>query len=147
MAGCSAGYSRNTVQLNLFEMVTSWWIVSPLTTSHRLLIYFIMAVAMSSTVSACCRWFSSRMCGNTSLIAPLVQFSSLSCAGRTLPTIARLPIRCPRAFYYVKPKEKKGPSLKSWMLFGAGCAGIVTGAVVYVGKRLCNRLLLYYYII
>jgi len=47
----------------------------------------------------------------------------------------------------VKPKEKKGPSLRSWILFGAGCVGFVTGAVVYHGNRFCNRLFLYYYMI
>lgn len=116
---------------------------SLLTISYSLLTYFIMAVAVSSAVSACCRSFSSRICGSSSLTTPLVQFSTLSCTGRTLPTIARVPLRCPRAFYYVKPKEKKGPSLRSWILFGAGCVGFVSGAVIYHGKGFCNRLLLY----
>ncbi|KAJ7351723.1 Mitochondrial import inner membrane translocase subunit TIM50 [Desmophyllum pertusum] len=92
-----------------------------------------MAVAVSSSISSCCRWFSSRICSNASLIAPVVRFSSLSCTGRVLRPPARLPLRCPRAFYYVKPKEKKGPSLRSWIMFGAGCVGMVAGAVVYVG--------------
>lgn len=106
----------------------------PLTSWHSVFKYFIMAAAMSSTISACCRWFGSRICSKATLITPAVQFSSLSCTGRVLRPAARLPLRCPRAFYYVKPKEKKGPSLRSWMLFGAGCVGVVTGGVVYVGK-------------
>ena len=47
----------------------------------------------------------------------------------------RVPLRCPRAYYYVKPKEKKGPSMKGWVMFGAGCVGVATGAVIYLGKR------------
>ena len=121
--------------------MTNQWVIC-ITADHctqfAQVFHLIMAVARSCTVSACCRWFSSRLCGSTSLITPHVQFSSLSCTGRTLPVIARFPLRCPRAFYYVKPKEKKGPSLRSWILFGAGCVGFVTGAVIYHGKRLCN---------
>lgn len=62
-----------------------------------------------------------------------MQLSSHSCRGEIIRSTARLPLRCPRAYYYVKPKEKKGPSLRGWVMFGAGCVGMATGAVVYMG--------------
>ena len=38
------------------------------------------------------------------------------------------------ALYYVKPKTKKGPSAKGWLLFLGGMVGLSTGAVIYIGK-------------
>ena len=38
------------------------------------------------------------------------------------------------AKYYVKAKERKGPSLRSWFAFGAACIASATGAVLFLGK-------------
>nr|XP_058953687.1 mitochondrial import inner membrane translocase subunit TIM50-like isoform X2 [Pocillopora verrucosa]XP_058953695.1 mitochondrial import inner membrane translocase subunit TIM50-like isoform X2 [Pocillopora verrucosa] len=92
-----------------------------------------MAVLSSSALSSCYRWLSARICHSTTLIIPSVQFSSLSCTTRLFRPVTRLPLRCPRAFYYVKPKEKKGPTLKGWLYFGAGGVGVISGAVIYLG--------------
>ena len=90
-----------------------------------------MAVAFSS----CCRWFGLRLYRSGSIMSPTVQLSSLSSTGKLSLLIARLPSRCPRVCYYVKPKERKGPSLKGWFIFGAGCFGLTAGAVVYMGMK------------
>lgn len=84
-------------------------------------------------------YFSSRLlihriCVRTSLDTSVMQLSSLSCTGAVIRSLPRLPLRCPRSYYYVKPKEKKGPSFKSWLIFGAGCVAVATGAIIYVGK-------------
>ena len=90
---------------------------------------------MAAAVSSCCRLLGSRICSQSSLISPVMQLSSPSCRGEIIRSTARLPLRCPRAYYYVKPKEKKGPSLRGWVMFGAGCVGMATGAVIYMGKK------------
>ena len=88
-----------------------------------------------AALTFCNRLLISRICNRSSLDSTIVKFSSLSCARKVLRSLPRLPLRCPRACYYVKPKERKGPSLKSWIIFGAGCVAVATGAVIYVGKR------------
>ncbi|XP_068730202.1 mitochondrial import inner membrane translocase subunit TIM50-like [Montipora capricornis] len=86
-----------------------------------------------AALTSCNRLLISRICNRSSLDSTIVKFSSLSCARKALRSLPRLPLRCPRACYYVKPKERKGPSLKSWIIFGAGCVAVATGAVIYVG--------------
>ena len=95
----------------------------------------ISTCIMAVPISSCCRWLSSRICSRSCLNSTVVKLSSLSCTGRVLRSANRVPLRCPRAYYYVKPKEKKGPSMKGWVMFGAGCVGVATGAVIYLGKR------------
>lgn len=75
-----------------------------------------------------------RICVRTSLSTSVMQLSSLSHTRAVIRSFPRLPLRCPRSCYYVKPKEKKGPSFKSWLIFGAGCVAVATGAIIYVGK-------------
>ena len=36
--------------------------------------------------------------------------------------------------YYVKQKERKGPSVRAWISFGVALVTSVTGAVIYLGK-------------
>lgn len=74
-----------------------------------------------------------RICVRTSLSTSVMQLSSLSHTGAVIRSFPRLPLRYPRSYYYVKPKEKKGPSFKSWLIFGAGCVAVATGAIIYVG--------------
>ena len=89
------------------------------------------SAAMTSFFS---RLIIPRICVRTSLSTSVMQLSSLSHTGAVIRSFPRLPLRCPRSYYYVKPKEKKGPSFKSWLIFGAGCVAVATGAIIYVGK-------------
>lgn len=43
----------------------------------------------------------------------------------------------PIAKYYVKSKERKGPSLKTWFSVGAGVIACGAGIIVYLGKLFC----------
>jgi len=47
--------------------------------------------------------------------------------------VGRLPVKNQAAFYYVKPKQKKGPTISGWLKFGAVIVGAITGVVVYTG--------------
>ena len=89
---------------------------------------------MAAMTSFCSRLIIPRICVRTSLSTSVMLLSSLSHTGSVIRSFPRLPLRCPRSYYYVKPKEKKGPSFKSWLIFGAGCVAVATGAIIYVGK-------------
>ncbi|KAK2568684.1 Mitochondrial import inner membrane translocase subunit TIM50 [Acropora cervicornis] len=88
---------------------------------------------MAAMTSFCSRLIIPRICVRTSLSTSVMLLSSLSHTGSVIRSFPRLPLRCPRSYYYVKPKEKKGPSFKSWLIFGAGCVAVATGAIIYVG--------------
>lgn len=98
---------------------------------------------MAAMASFCSRLIIPRICARTSLSTSVMQLSSLSRTGAVIRSFPSLPLRCPRSYYYVKPKEKKGPSFKSWLIFGVGCVAVATGAIIYVGKTV---FILFYYV-
>lgn len=46
----------------------------------------------------------------------------------------RIPVKNQTAFYYVKPKQKKGPTLSGWLKFSGAIVGVITGVIVYIGE-------------
>ncbi|XP_031565342.1 mitochondrial import inner membrane translocase subunit TIM50-like [Actinia tenebrosa] len=51
----------------------------------------------------------------------------------SLLSSGRFSLKNQKALYYVKPKQKKGPSARGWIIFGAGMASLTTAAVTYLG--------------
>ena len=50
-------------------------------------------------------------------------------------SVGRLSIKNQTAFYYVKPKQKKGPTVSGWLKFGVAVTAAVTGVIIYIGKE------------
>ena len=97
-------------------------------------------MAAGSMFSSCCR-YRSFLLFRCSRFFTLPCFKEMSMNVRP-PNVINISRRLPRhtqiAHHYVKAKERKGPSLRSWLIFGGACVTGAVGVIVFIGEVFAN---------
>lgn len=97
-----------------------------------------MAAKPNMFISMCCRHYTFKLLRYSRflLLPSLRQMSLKTRTPKAVEDLRKLPRYTQIARYYVKAKERKGPSLKNWVIFGAACVAGTVGVITFIGEFL-----------